>query len=231
MIMQKNNVVYFPDKMQEELFDILDEIFDFAVHRFNHTITEKTDELIKDINVSDNLSERIFPQLVWWVIFCCRSIKDKPSIYQQFLQENKHRWHEKSLAIQEILVSWLHLNPGFHYVEDTNSESGRVFIMRDIFDDEIKIVGIYNKTFQAPQNGELIIGMLLPMGEGIYTTQGGLFHVPGACKQEVLREITPYYENHSISSDYHNNPQLFPSMITLTLKTLDKAKKGMPNDL
>ncbi|OZU87548.1 hypothetical protein CIL03_15765 [Virgibacillus indicus] len=226
MKMQKNNVIYFPDKIQEELFGILDEIFNFAVHRFNHTITEKTEELIKDINVSDELSERIFPQLVWWVIFCSPSAQDKPSIYQQFLHKNKHRWQEKSLAIQEILVSWLSLNPGFHYVEDTNSESGRVFIFRDIFEDEIKIVGIYNKTFQAPQEGELIIGLLLPMGKGIYTTQGGLFHIPEPYTQKIVREVIPYYQKHSISPNYHLNPQLFPSMIKLAL---EKVERRMPN--
>ncbi|PAV29648.1 hypothetical protein CIL05_09755 [Virgibacillus profundi] len=228
---QTSNLIYFPDKTQEKLFEIFDDVFSFSVNQFYQTILESMEEMISNMNISDELSERIFPQLVWWIIFCSRTGKNKLTIYQQYLQHNKNQWKKISPNVQEVLVSWLHLNPGYYYVDNTESKSGRVFLFNDVFEGKNKVVGIYNKRFQAPKYGQLITGFLLPIGEGIYTTPGGLFHIPKSLTENIDQEIVSYFKKHSTSPNYQFNPQLYPTLIKITLETLEKyTQGGFPNE-
>lgn len=219
----KDNIVYFPDKDQEELLGVLDELFYFSIQHFAETIMEETDAIISRMNISDALVERIFPQLVWWTTYCSPVGDEKLTIFERYLQSSKHKWEDKSIFFQEVLRSWRYLNPGYYYVLDDESESGRVFIFSDVFEGEIKLVNIRQKTFQAPKCGEIITGLLIPMGNATYITQGGLFHIPEELTQKITREIIPYFEKQSVSSNYECNPQLYPSLTVITLEMMEKV--------
>ncbi|MBY7142762.1 hypothetical protein KFZ56_06740 [Virgibacillus sp. NKC19-3] len=219
----KNQSVYFPDEDQQELLRILDDIFYYSIHHFSATIIEETEDIISTMNISDALAERIFPQLVWWTTFCLPVGTEHMPIFQQYLQLNKHRWETKSSFFQDVLASWLSLNPGFYYVLDFQSGSGSVFICRDLFDGETKIVRMYQRKFLVPKCGEMITGLLIPMGNATYITQGGLFHIPEELSQQVSREILAYAKKQIISTNYDFNPHLYPSLIMIILEMMEKA--------
>ncbi|UJL47328.1 hypothetical protein KFZ58_05395 [Virgibacillus sp. NKC19-16] len=219
----KNNSVYFPDKEQEDLLGVLDEIFYFLIQHFAETIMEETEHIISRMNISDTLAERIFPQLVWWTTFCSPIGSEKITIFQHYLQLNKHRFENKGSFTQDVLVSWLSLNPGFYHVLECESESDRVFIFKDVFGGDTKIVRINQRIFLTPKRGEIITGLLIPMGNATYITQGGLFHIPEELAQKVLRKIIPYFKKHAISTDYDFNPQLYPSLAMITLNMMEKV--------
>lgn len=214
-------VKHFPDVLKDELFGVIDELFFFLVHYYGEDVLRVTEEIISKMNVSEEVEEAIFPQLVWWAMFCSPIGEGGTTIYQKYLQTNKHKWERKSKKAKEVLVSWLHLNPGFYYVDGTESESGSVFFLSDLFEGKLKLLYMYNETFKSPKRGEMLTGLLLPMGNGSYMTQGWLFHIPAHLTQKVVREIIPYFERHAISPSYKFNPQLYPSMLTRTLEAMN----------
>ncbi|WP_373895394.1 hypothetical protein ACUL41_13705 [Virgibacillus natechei] len=219
----KRNSFYFPNEEQEELFRVLDEIFYFSIQHFAGTIMEETEGIISRMNISDELAERIFPQLVWWTTFCSPVGVEQMTIFQRYLQLNKRRFENKSRFFQDVLVSWLSLNPGFYDVISDESESRKVFIFRDVFDGETKIVRIYQKSFLTPKCGEMITGLLIPMGNATYITQGSLFHIPEELAEKVIRVVIPHFKKHAVSTNYDFNPQLYPSLATITLEMMEKA--------
>lgn len=211
---------YFPGVVKNELFDTLDEIFFFLVNNFDKEILEITEEIISKMDVSDEVEEAIFQQLVWWGTFCAPIGPEGTTIYQRYLKKNEHKWENKSKAMKEGLASWLYLNPGFYYVDELESDSGRMFFLNDLFEGKIKLLRVHNEFYRQPKRGDFLTGLLLPTGNGTYITQGGLFHFPEHLTKKVVRDIISYFGQRAISSDYEFNPQLYPSMITLALKVV-----------
>src|SRR5690625_5739610 len=58
-----NNIVYLHDKLQKDLFRVLYELYCFSKTNYGEMIVEKTDAILAKAEVSDQLKERIFPQL------------------------------------------------------------------------------------------------------------------------------------------------------------------------
>lgn len=219
-MVSQSKIKYFPDVLKDELFGVIDELFFFLVNHYGEDVLEVTEEIISKMNVSEEVEEAVFPQLVWWAMFCSPIGEGETTIYQKYLQTNKYKWEKKSKKVKEVLESWLYLNPGFYYVDNTESESGRVFCLSDVFEGKIKLLCIYNETFKSPECGEMLTGLLLPMGNGSYLTQGWLFHIPKHLTQKVVCQIIPYFERHAISPSYRFNPQLYPSMLTRSLEAM-----------
>lgn len=218
MKVKTNNVVYFTEKVREDLFHVLEEVVYFSIIHFDRPIKQAAEEIVQGMDVREEY--KIYPTLVWWKVFCSPSGSEGVTIFQRYLQLNKHKWRNKSAYFQEMLVCWMHLNPGFNQVEDDASISGRVFVLKDMFEQSPKLISLLQKDFQAPKQGELISGLLIPAGHRIYISSGKLFHIPEQEAATVIEKITPYSEKHQASPHYRFNPQLYPSMITMAFESV-----------
>ncbi|MFD1849840.1 hypothetical protein [Oceanobacillus bengalensis] len=220
---QLSNVVLFPDIVQEELFEILDEIFDFAMHYYSRTIVNKMERLIEGMNISKEEGERIFQQLFFWQTFCSPIGLEQITIYQRYLLRNKANLRKRNVTVQEVLVKWLHLNPGFYMVENTDHSNGKVFILNDLFEGNSKLTYINSKNTRAPKRGEMITGMLFPMAGDYYIALKGILHIPIPLVKKVSSKIIPHYEINATSVKYKSNPQLYPSLLQITLDILGEV--------
>ncbi|MEC5425672.1 hypothetical protein QGM71_19570 [Virgibacillus sp. C22-A2] len=222
MSMRKDNIIYFPNNVQEQLVTILDEVFYFSIHTQDELILTLTEELIMAMGVSEDLADRSFSQLVWWITFCLPIGKQGETIYKQYLMKNKQNWGNKGPLLKEVLVSWLNVSPGFYYVENNEIYSEKVFTLCDLFERKNKLVCIYNEIFQPPKRGELVTGLLIPMGNGTYTNQNGFLHLPQDLSHTVTHEIVSYFNHHAKSPNYQLNSHLYPQLITLALQTIER---------
>ncbi len=215
------NFIDTSDQLRNELFAVLDKLFFFMVSDYNEEILELIDGIISEMNVSKEVEEEIFPQLVWWGVFCSPIGLEQQTIYQRYLHKNRHELEKKDRVVQEVLVSWLQLSPGFYYVIKSVGGKPSVFYLRDVFAGEIKKLSIQKEPFQPPKSGEILMGLLLPMGnDDSYTTLSGFYHIPPQLSKKILQKIIPYFESHAISPVYKFNPHLYPTLVKETLRII-----------
>jgi hypothetical protein len=219
--MAQSNIIYFPNKVQEELINVLDELVDYSVHHYKKEIVKATEQHLEKMNISEKTENDIFTQMFWWTIFCYRMPLTGRTVFQEYLKAHKVEWKKKSITVQQVLASWLELSPGFYYVEDDKSRSGKVFIFRDIFEGTRKIVGVPSKRVHKPLQREVVSVMLLPMEDGSFITQGRMIHTPEAKSASIVNKISNYYEKHAISPSYALNPDLYPELLRIALEALE----------
>jgi len=215
-----NNIVYLHDKLQKDLFRVLYELYCFSKTNYGEMIVEKTDAILAKAEVSDQLKERIFPQLVWWVIFQEPVNTDGSTIFQRFTRINSNKWRQKSAVFHQLLTSWQSISPGF-YMTKSVRESERVGELVNIVGLKQYTVAVYNKVFEPLQCGELLTGFLLPIGDGVYSSPVDLFHISINDAPNVTWEVLLQYHQHTNSTNQPPSPQLYLSLITAALEVVD----------
>lgn len=221
MAQKQNNIIYFPDRVQEELINVLDELVDYSVHHYQKEIVEATEWHLAKMNISEDTENHIFTQLFWWTIFCYRKPLNERTVFQEYLKAHKEEWKRKSMTVQQVLASWLELSPGFYYVEEDKSSTGKVFIFRDLFEGNRKIVCVHSKGDQKPMKGEVVSVILLPLEDGGFLSQGRIIHIPKANSASIITKISIYYDKHAISPNYSLNPELYPELLRIALEALE----------
>src|SRR5699024_1290530 len=122
---ETNYLVYLHDKLKKDLFRVLYELYCFFKANYGKMLVAKTDVILAKAEVSDQLKERIFPQLGWWVIFQEPVNTDGSTIFQRFTRINSNKWRQKSAVFHQLLTSWQPISPGF-YMTKSVRESERV---------------------------------------------------------------------------------------------------------
>jgi|GEM_PF-5784779 len=219
MVMYEN-VVSMEDKVFSDLCSQLREILYFASDNYGKRLNEEIGQISDLMNVSEDLTEDAFFQIAWWAIFCSKLKLENKTIYQIYLEKNQHKLSKKSRHFQQVLISWLHVNP--YYVDDDESSSGRVFELTDVFEAKMRIVGMFNDIYWMPKRGELITGLLLPTSDGWYITPAGFLHIPQSLSQTVVNKLLPFYEKNLKSPNYKFNSHLYPDLLTIATQTLDE---------
>ncbi|MFB4169482.1 hypothetical protein [Virgibacillus sp. JSM 102003] len=218
--MPAENVFYIHDKLLHDLFDLLQELIQFASDNYGEVLNEQIGNITDKMDVSEGLAEKTFFQVAWWAVICSPLAGEDKTIFQLFLAKKRHVLRKKSNLFQQVVASWLSSSPGFYYVDDDKSSSGRVFVVSDIFECRPRIVCMYNDIYQMPESGEVITGMLLPIGDGSYITPAGFFHIPEHLSQTVFQEILPLYEKNLKSPNYEFN--LYPKLLMISAQTIDR---------
>ncbi|RKQ33960.1 hypothetical protein [Oceanobacillus halophilus] len=219
-----DSFMYYPDYLQKNLFEILDDIFDFSLHNFRRKILAETEEIIVQLNYSKEIESDLMSQLIYWMIFCKPIEMENKTIYQHYLFRNKTKMRDKPTPVQKVLVNWLFLNPGFYIVESDNSLSGRVYIFRNMLDNRQKLVCVFHTHFQQMQRGDLITGMVMPMADESHSILRGFIRIPAPISKTIVSHIVPHFKKNASSGNYYANPQLYPSLLNITLKQMERGK-------
>lgn len=222
--MPEENVFYIHDKLLHDLFDLLQELIYFASDNYGEVLNEQIGDITDKMNVREELAEKAFFQVAWWAVFCLPLAREDKTIFQVHLAKNRDKLRRKSTLFQQVLASCLSSSPGFYYVDDDNSSSGRIFVLSDIFECGPRIVCMYNDSYQLPERGEVITGLLLPTGNGCYITPAGFFHIPEHFSQIVFQEILPFYEENLKSPNYEFNSYLYPDLLTISAQALERQQ-------
>lgn len=216
-----DNVVYLYDKLQISLVETLYELYYYARSNHSETISENIDIIESKMEVSERLTKRIFPQLVWWIIFQEPVNGNGSTIFERYMKLNQIKWRKKSTAFHETLSSWQSISPGF-YMTKSVGKSERVGTLVNIVGLKQYTVAVYNKVFEPLQRGELLTGFLLPIGDGIYTSPIDLFHIPVDDTPKVTWEVLLHFHQHTNSSEEPPPPQLYLSLIKSALEGMEE---------
>ncbi|GAB3061703.1 hypothetical protein [Virgibacillus ainsalahensis] len=215
-----DNIVNFPDR--KKAIHLLDDIIRFSIDHYSLEVMEMTESMLDNMNISKELSEKAHPHIVYWFIFCKPFGDDNITIYERYLSYNRDKWEDRSEAFHDTLMKWSRLSPGFYYVDYEESISDNAFLFRDVYEGEPKFAWFSQKEFQTPLKGSVVSGLLMPLEDGLFTPLGDVFQIPEHLNDEIVREVTTYFEKHHTSQNYMLNPQLFPSLLHITLEIMEK---------
>ncbi|MFD2630124.1 hypothetical protein [Oceanobacillus kapialis] len=199
-----------------ELLFILDDLFCFSIEKYERALRKETEKLFKQMHVSEVLFDKAFPQLIWWLLFCHPQEVNSKTIYQDYLEVHNEKWKQTNQIVQNHLTRWLRVIPGFYCV--VGRYSNRFFHVRDIFFKRDKKVYIFNENFHPVKTGDVISGLLLPVGENLYTTQGELFHFPVQMVPDLMSMLQQYAEKHV--NPMFNYPALLHTIMSMMEKDL-----------
>lgn len=176
MTTMQNNVVYYTKKIHDELCDFLNDVLLFSFNHYGEGMNKSIEMILSKYPVSQEGKDVLFRQFIWLVIFCYPSKVDGMTIYQEYISHHQRNIRTKSIKLQEILMSWSQLMPGFYRVIESGRRTGKVFLFQDIFSDVTKVVCYYGRKMETPRNGDFVTGLLIPFNEAIYITGSRLLH-------------------------------------------------------
>lgn len=213
------NIVCHYDRLQIDLFAVLDQLYHFASSHYSDTISDSINYILNHIEVSTRLKEQIMPQLIWWVIFKEMVPNEGNTIFENYLEENQGLLRETEGDFYHLLTSWQFVSPEFYITRSTanNQRSGTL----------VNIVGlkqytiiVCNKNFKPLKHGELVTGFLLPIGNGMYTSPVDLFHISVADTPRVTWEVLLHFHQHIISTNQSPSSDLYLSLMQSALEVI-----------
>ncbi|RLL43711.1 hypothetical protein D8M04_12365 [Oceanobacillus piezotolerans] len=184
-----SRVLYFPNALHEELFDILDDVVDFAIHRYSSVILTEAEKQMERMDICRELERTVFRQLFYWYIFCSQNGDSQPTIYQQYFQYKRAELEKKREKVKEILIGWERVKHSFYLVSKADSRSGKVFVTYDVLkkDVHVSIIPIHNHHF--PKEGEMIAGLFLPIGENTNIALQELIYFPEYIAASLITQL------------------------------------------
>lgn len=206
----------------KELLFILDNLFLFSIEKYDQLLREEIEKLLKQMNVPEVLFDKAFPQIIWWLLFCYPQAPHGMTIYQDYLEVHNKKWTKADKVVQAHLNSWLSITPGFYRVVKIDRKYNRLFHVQDVFLKEEKKVFIFNEIFQTPKMGEILSGILLPVGNNVYTTQGRLFHLPVTIVPELMGRFRQFLERHNSNLVYVVPASSYPALLRITMQTMEE---------
>ncbi|WP_042224330.1 hypothetical protein [Oceanobacillus manasiensis] len=206
----------------QDLLFILDDLFFFSIDKYDQLLRKETEKLFEQMHVPEVLFDQAFPQIIWWLLFCYPQAHHRKTIYQDYLEVHNEKWQKTNKVVRDHLDSWLSVVPGFYRVVKIDSQHKRLFHVQDVFLKRRKRVFIFNEIFQTPKMGEIISGMLLPVGNNVYTTQGRLFLLPITIAPEIMARLQQFVEMHKSNLDFVVTAPSYPALLRIVMQTMEE---------
>src|SRR5699024_1418693 len=215
-----NTIAYLYDKLQIDLYRVLQELYDYSWVHFRNTLRNKINEIGKEIEVPKRLIKRISPQLVWWMILHEPFHKDRTTILERYIKLNQFKWKDRCAVSHDTVSNWKFISPGF-YITKSVEENQRNGTLINIVGSKQYTVAVWNHLFEPLKNGELLTGYLFLIGNVIYTSPIDLFHISVNETPRVTWEVLLQFHRHKLSSSHSPDPRLYLSLVTTALETIE----------
>ncbi|WP_026689683.1 hypothetical protein [Alteribacter aurantiacus] len=204
---------------REELLYVMDLFHEYATTHYKSYMMKHWEVLKNKYPIFKEMPDQAFPQLTTWMIYCVPAARKNKTIFQAFL-ERRIPTIQSSLTPYTLFMinEWQYCSPGFFYLGANDSKSNRIYDVDDIFDVETKTVVVYKERFTPPQEGSIVTGMMLPFGDGLYTTTADFLHgLQSMCKPAAIDLIS--FSNYYLSYSYEQLfKEKYPNLLAIFLK-------------
>jgi hypothetical protein len=186
---------------EDEVSKVFRDFMSYAMERYSEEIMSTMEPVVADLYVSEEKWNGLRHNLLWWWLFYESSQKIGTSMMEEYITENDH-W----LSTKPILISLLRecdkAIPKFYFIGYEMNE--KVFIASDILTGEtIEIVICYPLAI-PPKKGEIVLGTLIPLGDGSYFPIMDFYQFDLGVRQEIAHHLHNYYDQHLNTSPMHD---------------------------
>jgi hypothetical protein len=218
MILEQK-VISMQERLKDVAFEEIDELFNFANEYYGEYLLDLVDDFTENEKIPENVSSMMIPHLISWAVFCHKNRNSKKTILQYYLESPQYKSRRKS-KVHKIISEWKYTMPGFYYIEEIIGE--RVLVVTDVFQMKEKVVGVYNEIYHQPRERDMVLGYLLPAGDGTYSPIINFFHIPVSHKREAAVKIIEYYHKKAVTTDQEFFANHYPKMLSIISGVLQK---------
>lgn len=188
-----SDVLILAEKRRELVFSMVDDLKDFAMNTFGFTLQDAALEYLEPFHFDHGMELKVFGLYIWWSIFTEPVMNNRFTIFQLYYKKQRLRL-KKRAYLRKVLASWHTIRPGFYEIKECVAP--RVFTIEDLYDDSIKEVSIYNQIYEPAAVGDIVTGIIFPLGDGTYTCLFDFLQLPREQVEHVLKEQLSNQVNH-----------------------------------
>lgn len=179
---------------------VLNDFMKYALDRYYLEYLPILKEFVDDHSLQAEKQDGLLHNLFWWRIFYDMSLDYRSSCVADYIAENYH-WLRK----RPILISWLKeckkAIPKFYYVGYKHND--RALVLVDILTEKTIDAVVYDPMAIPPQKGEIAMGTLIPLGNGLYFPIIDFYHFQFEARKDIAMHLQYYYEKHLKTSTMH----------------------------
>ena len=181
----------------ELLYEMIAEVFtDFCKGVINEhlPITEPIlKEIIDDHFVSNNQEQTLIQNLFWWQILYQAHLEGGLDVFEEYILGNPVTFKGKPI-LKSWLREWKRAVPKFYFVGEKYSD--RLFVVIDILTQELLEVNVYDPAAIPPKEGEIAVGILIPMGDGLYFPIIDFYHFDFKARDALAATLYDHFDKY-----------------------------------
>ncbi|MFT9596896.1 hypothetical protein [Mesobacillus sp.] len=212
----EKKVVSIQEKIKDLAFEEIGDIFNFSSDYYGAYLLGLIDEFLETEQISEKIASALVPHFISWAVFSHRLSHEKKSIFELYLDTPRYKSRMKP-KVHTLISEWTYAVPGVYYIEGILGE--RVLVLNDIILMKERLVGVYNEIYHQPKESDLLIGYLLPAGDGTYSPIIDFFHIPAVRKKQAANRIIDFY-NKAETTDHEFFVRHYPKLLSIISNVL-----------
>ena len=214
----EQKVISIQEKIKDLAFEEIGEIFSFSSDYYGVYLLGLVEDFIGTEQVSEEIASALVPHFISWAVFSHRfSLGDEnKTIFELYLESPRYKSRMKP-KVHTLISEWKSAMPGVYYTEEILGE--RVLVVNDVIRMKKRLVGVYNEMFHQPEESDLLIGYLLPAGDGTYSPIIDFFHIPALYKKQAAFQMMDFY-NKAVTSDHEFFVRHYPKLLSIISNVL-----------
>lgn len=213
----EQKVISIQEKIKDMAFEEIKDIFNFSSEYYGEYLLGLVDDFIKSEYIPEQIASALVPHFISWAVFSHRLNDEKKSIFEFYLDSSKYKSRMKP-KVHTLISEWKkYALPGVYYIEEFLGE--RVLVLKDIILMKERLVGVYNEIYHLPKESDLLIGYLLPAGDGTYSPIIDFFHIPAVHKKQAAYRIIEFY-NKAETTDHEFFVRYYPKLLSIISSVL-----------
>jgi hypothetical protein len=197
---------------EDEVSKVFRDFMSYVMERHSEENISALEEFVADLYLSEEKWHGLKHNLLWWWLFYESSQNIGTSIMEEYIAENDHRLSPKPILISLLRECDMAI-PKFYFIGYEMSE--KVFIATDILTGETVEIVICYPLAIPPKKGEIVLGTLIPLGDGSYFPIMDFYHFDLGVRQEIAHHLHNYYDQHLNTSPM---PEVFIYVLTSMLQ-------------
>ncbi|CAG9620254.1 hypothetical protein [Sutcliffiella rhizosphaerae] len=181
------------------LIKIYNELAQDIVQKHFSEARSVLEAFIDEHRISGEKRPALLQNLFWWRILYQVNHGMEVPFVEDYIAKNITFLKDKPL-ITSWLKEWEKAVTKFYYVGYMYNNRNMVLV--DILTNETLDVVIYDRTAIPPKSGEIVLGTLLPIGDGLYFPIIDFYHFDYQAREHVARQVkrhlTAHFENSSL---------------------------------
>lgn len=207
----EQKVISIQEKIKDLAFEEIEEIFNFSSDYYGEYLLGLVDEFIETEQIPEEIASTLIPHFISWAVFSHRPNHGKKSIFEFYLDSSGYKTRMKP-KVHTLISEWKYAVPGIYYIEELLGE--RVIVLNDIIRRKPSLVGVYNEIYHQPEESDMLIGYLLPAGDGTYSPIIDFFHIPAVHKKQTALKIIDFY-NQSVKTENEFFVRHYPKLLSI----------------
>lgn len=175
------------------LSEVLRDFVTFTYERYfpeNYSLLE---EYIDEHYPREEKRETLEQNLIWWQLLYQASLHAEKDFIESYIFENYQKLNNKPLIIA-WLREWKKVLPKFYYVGYKYND--QVLVLLDMYTTETLDVVVYDPLAIPPKKGEIVMGILIPLGDALYFPIIDFYHFDLEASQDIAGHFNNSYEKH-----------------------------------